>query len=705
MPKSTRKPEVFTKLISRLEKAKGFALYFAVTDDPLFQRAFVLATKAELKRPVVEVEISPAMDIPLSQFIAERLEEASDSPVALVYSPDLFISNESLKIGGEIFNDMSNNQGKYILLRCPLLFIISPVVRGLITALLPEIFELVSAEFLLPSFLISELEFSPFFAPQEPRQWVDLFDPLRKGLRGRSPEARRDKATLDYVMGVIFLHLREFAKARKLLRKSRECFRELGDARLQRYPWMWLMKCELETNHFAQARKLAEEYRDYTEKFGTNDDLAFAITLQYLIESAEGNLEKARQFLLEALDMASDDSQQRGMILDFLGDLSDEMGELEEAVEWYQEALEFSREFGYKAREAETLYKLGGVLAELGRTQEAIEAYRDALKLHRQLDGKPYIAETAYALAYTLNAEGDFKEAEKFAKEALYTARRIGYQERAADALLMLGKIASEKGELEQAKSYYLEAKAEYEELEDPLGMARVLTRLGELAADEGEYEQAKEFITQALKLAPKVKDEMLHLRAIFIRGFISFDQGRFGDARRWFEKFLEKLEAVELPEAIRNDLETYVLNALTKCYVELDRLEESLEASKRLLELNRKRGNAAVIILNLLLIGDIYADQEKWEEAEAAFNEALDMVEEFKGERADYLKAQVHINLARLKTSTGAFEEAIEHLNQIRELDVKPEELPQEIQMLEKLLEQKAAQSSETSDENKRAD
>ena len=158
---------------------------------------------------------------------------------------------------------------------------------------------------------------------------------------------------------------------------------------------------------------------------------------------------------------------------------------------------------------------------------------------------------------------------------------------------------------------------------------------------------------------SPREAQERAHNLAMVLQdlGVFYFQEGRLGDALRAFQRVRDlwlhhQLNPVEFPA---------VLNNLAFLYHRSGQQETALRTYLEAAEMARKQGspNLAAILSG---IGEIYYEEERWEDARKIFQEALVLAQQ--GPSGGFLAA-VHQGMARLDAANGRFASAFEHLRQ----------------------------------------
>jgi len=195
----------------------------------------------------------------------------------------------------------------------------------------------------------------------------------------------------------------------------------------------------------------------------TADGLAGALISAGTLAWATGEVDRARDLLLRALERSEEraDMRRAAMACAFLGHVARVSGEWDASAEWHRRA-----EAGFR---------------EGGNTQGVAWARHDLGLLARD--------------------RGDLESAAELLRASLQDFRAVDYPWAAASSAWGLGTTLSAQGRLDEARPLLAEALQIYTEANDPRGVAQCLEALARVASDQAHYESAARLIGAAAAL------------------------------------------------------------------------------------------------------------------------------------------------------------------------------------------------------------
>ncbi len=174
-----------------------------------------------------------------------------------------------------------------------------------------------------------------------------------------------------------------------------------------------------------------------------------------------------------------------------------------------------------------------------------------------------------------------------------------------------------------------------------------------------GQLGVAANGLLEALKIAELKDDKVFSQRVLNQVGLIKKDLGELDGAREYFEKVIRLNGNIKYTaQAYHNMGMSYVLEddmALASDY-----LSKSISLVKRLLKDRNSPANQRQLFISHLDLGEVYFRQEKFKQAIAQWNTALDVYDDLKG-RPDYFVVHNWLLKAYLELEAN-FEEAKLH-------------------------------------------
>ena len=210
-----------------------------------------------------------------------------------------------------------------------------------------------------------------------------------------------------------------------------------------------------------------------------------------------------RQALALLEQEPGDNQDQKLMVLEVLGDVTELLAQFEEAYDYYARAREEASSASDRAR---LVRKLGGLAESRGRTGEALTLYREAEETVQEADDPVEQINVWLALARNERSRGALDSAFATCVRALSQARKA---DDAANASLYyeLGEIERERGHTNGAENYLLEAERIWKDMESLEKQALVSSALADVAFNRGELAEALGYFQRALETQRRVLD------------------------------------------------------------------------------------------------------------------------------------------------------------------------------------------------------
>jgi tetratricopeptide (TPR) repeat protein/KaiC/GvpD/RAD55 family RecA-like ATPase len=284
------------------------------------------------------------------------------------------------------------------------------------------------------------------------------------------------------------------------------------------------------------------------------------------------------QHALSLIEEKESEPQERGRVLERLGDIKKLVGEYEACMKYWNEALPLLTEKQEKEKTATLHRKMANVLWDkMGNAGKAKEHHEACLKI---LKTEPESAENArlyHDMAYMQWRNGDFVKALASAEKALVLAEKLNALEVVADACLDLACVLLISGDYKKGREYAdrgLKTALDNDYLEIAvLAYSRVA---GALPFEE--YEKRFEYFEKGLSLAKKV-----------------------GDISR----------------------QSWFLGDLADAYTSMGKLDRAIALGEESLALDRKVGSIAYTPGALAGLGFAYQLLGEWSKSEQLYDEA----------------------------------------------------------------------------------
>ncbi len=234
--------------------------------------------------------------------------------------------------------------------------------------------------------------------------------------------------------------------------------------------------------------------------------------------------------------------------------------------------------------QASALGGLGFTLLKISRFDEALPWFEQTLTVAEKAGARSSVANTLGNLGRCYYGLGDFEKADPLLSRAADLFGEIGD---AYHRQISLGSLGDEayygRGDIPKATSYYQQALALARQIGEPASTARCLERMTEVALSSGDVVRAETYDREALALSRQIGDRSLELWALFGQAEIQAARGEFAAAQQGFRGIIASASDFENRQA--------VWEAHTK-------------------------------------LGTIYAQTQRWDEADLEFQTALSTLE-----------------------------------------------------------------------------
>jgi len=284
------------------------------------------------------------------------------------------------------------------------------------------------------------------------------------------------------------------------------------------------------------------------------------------------------QHALSLLEENESEPQEKGRVLERLGDIKKLVGEYDACMKYWNEALPLLTEKQEKEKIATLHRKMANVLWDkMGNAEKAKEHHEACLKI---MEAEPESVENArlyHDMAYMYWRNGDYVKALASAERALVLAEKLNALEVVADACQNLGVLLYFSGDYKKGREYA--NRALKTALDNGYSEIAVLAyyRVGSFLPSE-EYEKRFEYFEKGLSLAKKV-----------------------GDISR----------------------QSWFLGDLADSYVFMGKLDKAIAPGEEALALDRKVGSIAYTPGRLATLGFAYQVLGEWSKSEQYYDEA----------------------------------------------------------------------------------
>ena len=268
------------------------------------------------------------------------------------------------------------------------------------------------------------------------------------------------------------------------------------------------------------------------------------LTLLSAADQSAGDLDAARQHLLEALEIAREvpDPAQQGVVSNMLGIISADHAQ---ARSYFEQALESARSLGYRGRELTVLNNLSLLYWRLGLYRKAQLYIDQVLERLRPLNSPGVLSTFLETQARPMIDSHRFEEARKLLEEGVALSESIGNRLNEGFNRLGLGLVDMAEGKLDSARVEFRSAVELVEIGSSPGDQITALAMLGSAELAAGDWKSADEHTALAaerLKAAGPVSPEY-PLQAVYWRRYQVL-QARPRGGRRTREEAWQALDS-----------------------------------------------------------------------------------------------------------------------------------------------------------------
>jgi len=311
--------------------------------------------------------------------------------------------------------------------------------------------------------------------------------------------------------------------------------------------------------------------------------------LDYFLKAGEkaagvyANNEAASYFqsALKLLEEKEGELQEKGRILERLGDIKKLVGEYDACMKYWNKALQLRKQLHEKEKASRLHRKLANVLwGNVGDTRGAREHHEKALKI---LETEPESVELAnlykdMADMISMGAAGDMVEALSWAEKALGLAKKLNAKEVIASSYCSVGTISGWLGDRKKSRE--------------------CLERALKVALDKGYMETALWAYNDIIGSLPSEENE---------RRFDCLEKG------------------FELARKVGNIFwVSWIGSNLVWTYIAMGNLNKAVLLAEESVALDRKTGNVAHLSMSLGFLGFGYQVLGEWDKSEQYYEEAL---------------------------------------------------------------------------------
>jgi tetratricopeptide (TPR) repeat protein len=371
-------------------------------------------------------------------------------------------------------------------------------------------------------------------------------------------------------------------------------------------------------------------------------------------DNPQASLDPLNKALSQAI--ATDNREQKALILQSLGISYRLMNKPEEAMKNYQESMEISKELGLERLLANNLMEMAHVQISLGKSDAAMASYGQSLQIFQKIGMKKDRGDLLINRGTLYETLGDYDKALQDYKDSLQIQRDTGDENYQALCLSNIGNVYLAKGDTDNALTYLQQSLELRRKLNQPGYLALTLRSMGEVYSAMGDYDKALSNLMSALETSRKAGDTEVAAGVSLLIGAVLVSQGRPGAAVSAMQDSVKSYRAaknysVEMAVALTSLADTLALAG---------RGSESGALLDEAQGIARGLNNASVNSQLLNSRGDVAFYQGDLKAAKAFYEQAAAAAS--KGKQKDVLLL-AKMNLARVAIAGGRPQSAINDL------------------------------------------
>jgi eukaryotic-like serine/threonine-protein kinase len=376
-------------------------------------------------------------------------------------------------------------------------------------------------------------------------------------------------------------------------------------------------------------------------------------------DNPQGSLDYLNRGFTLAVQLGND--EEKGAILDAIGNAYQHLNKLDDAIRSYQGSLDVKRRLDDNRGIAETLNWMAEAQQFAGKSEQALKSYQEAIRLRRMVGDKTGLGGNLLDLGNFYESIGKYDQALSYAKEALPLIRETGDRQNEGICLNNIGWIYLDKADYENAMTYFQQALDLRQKFGSPADVADTTYNLGDVFFRTGQYNQGMDYYLKALDLWRKSGDKRGAAFASFGLGRLFQYQGRYGAAVTSGEDALKSWREVNERGFWLPEIQAGYGNALTL----IGRGDDAQKNLDEALGLARELKNNSLVARILNFQGDRLFYRGDFKSARGWFEQASQVAAKTT-DREQILLAK--FNVAKVSVKEGRSQEAIKALKPLAE-------------------------------------
>lgn len=256
-----------------------------------------------------------------------------------------------------------------------------------------------------------------------------------------------------------------------------------------------------------EAQKYFEDANQRCEKYDYKREHARSLNDLGLVFQALGNLQQAKQWLLESLEIREKIGDTSGIAISLnnIGLLLQAQGDLSGAMQKFKESLEIRTKIGDRSGIADSLDCIGINLYHGDNLSGAMQKHKEALEIRKEIGDKSGIAHSFNNIGAVLCRRGDLSGAMQRHKEALKIRKEIGDKYGIALSFNNIGAVLQNQGDLSGAMQKYNDSLEIRKEIGKWSDIAESLNNIGMVWHSKKNYNIALEYMLKSYAILTKI--------------------------------------------------------------------------------------------------------------------------------------------------------------------------------------------------------
>jgi len=300
----------------------------------------------------------------------------------------------------------------------------------------------------------------------------------------------------------------------------------------------------------------------------------------------------------------------------------------DQANNYAREAIRVAEKLGEKSVLAGGHFILGEVDALTGRLEEAKEKVERALNISLSAGDLRYESLSLGLLGLSKNWQGEYTQASGLLYEGYRIAKDNNLLAPLFDILFAYGIALTGKGEYDRAVEIFKEGLALTEKVGDEIFHLRVMNSLGWLYLECGDFERSFVLNFQTAERAKKRGDPEIVANAELNLSDILILKEDFNSALDYLESVRRLADDSTTSDWMKWRYTTHLFASFGEFWLARGDLNQAQKFADQCLDRAGRTNSRKYLVKGWRLKGEIAAARKQWDEAQAAFQQALNFAE-----------------------------------------------------------------------------